>query len=279
MEPAEARAALQALLHSSPEPFPLDRAALLLSVEDYPGLEPGAYEARLDHLAERVGNALPAPDDADPRRRLGALRRVVFEEEGLHGNREQYYELRNSYLHEVLDRKLGIPITLAFVMLGVARRLEWPLRPVNFPAHVLVRYETPDEVLAVDPFHGGLILGPEELAERWRFTTVSDAPPPDRMLVPASPASMLLRMLNNIRLIHDQNRDYRGAASAVARMALVAPEEAEYDRAQGQYLLAAGEWAAAAPCLERFLQRAPWSPEADGVRRRLEEIRRRSAEW
>lgn len=200
--------------------FPLDRAALLLAADAYPGLDPAPYEARLDAYAGRVENALGA-SEADPRVRLGALRKVLFEEEGFHGNREEYYDPRNSYLNWVLDRKLGIPISLAAVMLGVSRRLEWPLWAVNFPAHVLVRYEGAGEALAVDPFHGGLILGREELEERWRFATGTDAPHPEAMLRPAESRQVVARMLNNLRVIHHARGELARASQLGAQMVAV----------------------------------------------------------
>jgi len=219
VRPAEAREQLRRLLAEKREPFPLDRAALLLAVDEYPNLAPESYEARLDAYAERVG--LLTAGEGDPRRRLGALRRVIFEDEGFHGNRDAYYDVRNSYLNEVLDRKLGIPISLAAVVLAVGSRLRWPMAGVNFPAHFLVRYAAPAELLAVDPFHGGLILGVEELAERWRFATAAPAPVAAEMLRPAEPRMILLRMLNNIRLVHTEAGHDRLAELAVEKMRLV----------------------------------------------------------
>jgi regulator of sirC expression with transglutaminase-like and TPR domain len=211
LSPGDARDRLLQLLRAAPDPFPLDRAALLLAADRSPGLDIFPYEDRLDAYACRASSSLP-DDGAEPRARLAALRRVLFEEEGFHGNRQDYYDVRNSYLHEVLDRKLGIPISLAVLMVGVARRLDWPLQLVNFPMHVLVRYEGPDEILAVDPFHGGLIIGADELEARWRGAAGTE--PPDEMLDPAPARHVLMRMLNNIVLIHSHHGQRRHAEEA-----------------------------------------------------------------
>ncbi len=253
--------------------FPLDRAALLLAAAAQPGLDVAAYEARLDGYAERVAALLSPPGDPEPRRRLGALRRILFEEEGFHGNREEYYDLRNSSFPDVLERKLGIPITLAAVMLGVSRRLGWPMWAVNFPGHFLVRYEDPAEVLAVDAFHGGLILGPEDLEERWVAATGSAPPPAAVMLEPASPRAVLVRMVNNVRMVEHQRRDYAGAARATEVMALLAPGDPMHVRDLGYYRLAARDLPAAIRCLEAYLEQAPGAPDGDRVRDHLAMIR------
>jgi regulator of sirC expression with transglutaminase-like and TPR domain len=273
VSPAEAGAELARLLEASPRPFPLDTAALLLAADAYPDLDVDGCSARVDGLAARVADH-PTPGDADPRRRLSALRRVLFEEEGFHGDRTAYYDLRNSYLNEVLERRLGIPITLAVLVLGVTRRLGWRMEGVNFPAHFLVRCDAPDEVLAVDAFDGGLILGEEELRERWRLTTGSDAPPVDQMLQPAPPRAILVRMLNNIRLIHLQQRRLRPAAQATSRIAEIDPGQAVHQRDAGYLWLAAGEPRRAEGCLAAYLRAAPRAPDAEAARTHLERIRR-----
>jgi regulator of sirC expression with transglutaminase-like and TPR domain len=268
--PEAARDALGALLRDRPHPFPIDRAALLLAVEEYPGLDPQPCQAQLDAYAARVETAAAG---LEPRRRMAALRRVLFEEEGFHGNRDAYYDLRNSYLNEVLERKLGIPITLAAVMLGVAGRLGWPLAGVSFPLHFLVRYVDSDEPLAADPFHGGLLLGREELEERWRLATGSEPPAGEALLPPATPEAILTRMLNNIRIIHAHHQRFDRAAEVTTLMGCIVPEEPEIDRQAGYFLLRAGAPHRARLHLERYLDRAPQSPWAAAVRQQLEALR------
>lgn len=254
----------------SPDPapsFPIDRAALLLAVDVYPGLDPACSERRLDGHAARVAGALSPR--AEPLDRIAALRRVLYEEEGFHGNREHYYDVRNSYLNEVLDRKLGIPISLATVLLGVSRRLGWPLRGVNFPGHFLVSYAGSEEPLALDPFDG-LILGAEELEQRWRFATGYESPDFPVLLVPASWYAMLVRMLNNILNIHLHEGDLDGAALAVEKMRLIQPEEPQHERNLGILLLRTGQIGRGRRCIERYLERAPHAPDADVLRAHLE---------
>ncbi len=273
MSPAEARAELVRLLREDRRPFPLDRAALLLAVDEYPELDPARYEAVLNEYAARAASLAPG-QVGDARARLVALRRVLFEEEAFHGNREEYYDVRNSYLNEVLDRKLGIPISLGAVVLGAARRLDWPLYSINFPGHFLLGYATAEGVLTIDPFHGGLILDDEELAQRWLIATGAR---PDRIqehLRPADPRSVLVRMLNNIRLVHTQKREYQRAAVATEKVLLVEPGNAMHERDLGYLLLGARQVDRAVHHLRNYLSRCPGAPDGDTVREHLDNLRR-----
>jgi regulator of sirC expression with transglutaminase-like and TPR domain len=274
--PVEAREELLRLLNLDARPFPMARAALLLAMDEYPHLDLREYDSRLDGYAGRVREQLPG-DCGDPRTRLAALRRVLFEEEGFHGNREQYYDVRNSYLNEVLDRKLGIPISLGVLLLGVGGRLGWPLEGVNFPNHFLVRYATPGEALALDPFHGGLILGEEELAERWRLHTEDEPPPIDRMLEPAPPRHVVLRMLNNIWMVHAEQQRFGLAALAVEKCLLLDPSSRSYGRRLCEYRLRAEDYPGAAAALEEYLDRFPGDPDTQLLRQQLRMLQRHLA--
>lgn len=276
MDSEQALSELIALVSQPPTPFPWDRAALLLAVDEYPRLDIPRYLSLLDGYAAEV-LAYPGAQEADPRARVVALRRVLFEEAGFQGNRGQYYDVRNSYLNEVLDRKLGLPITLAMVMLAVGHRLGWPLVPVNFPGHFLVAYQPEDPVdpLALDPFHGGLILSEEELGERWRLSTGFETPPLEALLRPASPRPVLLRIVNNIRLAHRQAKRFRDAALANEKLARLDPEEPRHERDLAYLWLAAEEPRRAERLLTRYLERRPDAPDREQVRDHLALLRER----
>ena len=131
----------------------LARAALLVAKEQYPGIAVEQYLARLDQLAEEVKDRLA--DETAPLVVLEELTRCLFERNGFRGNKEAYYDPRNSFLNDVLDRRLGIPITLGIVMLEVGWRLRLPLEGVNFPHHFLVRFHGDALDLLIDPFESG----------------------------------------------------------------------------------------------------------------------------
>lgn len=270
MSPSQARAELLRLLEQDARPFPIDRAALLLAADEYPRLNPAPYLARLDGYALQVEAALPTGRAGeDPRRRLGILRRVLFEDESFHGDRENYFDVRNSYLNEVLDRRLGIPISLAAIVMAVAGRLGWPVAGVSFPGHFLVRYAHADEVLAIDAFHGGLILGQEELEERWRAVTGEDAASGEEMLAPASPRAILIRMLENIRAVHRNNGRFDLAALATEKCLLLDPGNPRFSYDLAQFLIGAKDLSRAQQQLERFVAEFPELPAAREARRQL----------
>ena len=194
---SKARARLAAVLQR--ERVPLDEAALAIALEEYPSLDVEEYLVRLDALGERVRRLAPAPVRAASA--LAALRRVLHEEEGLRGNERDYYDPRNSFLNEVLDRKLGIPISLAVVWIEVGRRAGLELRGVGFPGHFLAKYASPTgpEVF-IDAFNGGEMLSADECVARYRART-GGRELDRRYLAAVDSRQLLARMLQNLKRI------------------------------------------------------------------------------
>src|SRR5512140_3727163 len=187
------------------DPVPLDEAALAIAQEEYPALDVEEYLARLDGLGERVARVAPAPTRAAST--LGALRRVLHDEEGFRGNEQEYYDPRNSFLSDVLDRKLGIPITLSLLWIEVARRAGLELQGVGFPGHFLAKYASASgpEVF-VDAFHGGEMLSADECVARYRAR--SGGRELDRRYLAAVTARQLLaRLLHNLKRLYIGRRD------------------------------------------------------------------------
>jgi regulator of sirC expression with transglutaminase-like and TPR domain len=148
--------------------IPLDEAALAIAAEEYPGLDPGPTMGALDVLAARVGETV---GDLRPPLRVLQAMRTVLRAEGFHGNEKEYYDPRNSFLNEVLSRKLGIPITLSLLTIEVARRLGLKLQGVGFPGHFLVKCSVQTGLpgdLFIDAFNGWELLAAEECTARFR---------------------------------------------------------------------------------------------------------------
>ncbi|HVO95489.1 MAG TPA: transglutaminase-like domain-containing protein, partial [Terriglobales bacterium] len=139
----------------------LGRAALTIALPDYPTLDIAACLAQLDELAVAVTQRGGAA--ADVYRLLAALNTVLFTERGFRGNRDNYFDPKNSFLNEVLARKTGIPITLSVVYVEVAQRIGLPLDGVGFPGHFLVKHATGGEEIVIDPFAGGEVRSREDL--------------------------------------------------------------------------------------------------------------------
>ncbi|HEB80915.1 MAG TPA: hypothetical protein ENI71_03450, partial [Chromatiales bacterium] len=140
----------------------LARGALEIARLEYPDLDPDAYLWRLDDYAERVR----AAGGAGLTDQVLALNRILFREEGYAGNLEEYYDPRNSFLNEVMDRRLGLPITLSIVYLEVGRRVGLPVEGVSFPGHFLVKLPVQGGALVLDPFDAGRSLDEEDLQEQ-----------------------------------------------------------------------------------------------------------------
>ncbi len=214
------------------EEIPLDRAVLLIARSEYPDLDHARYLAELDRLSGLTRRRLPA--SRDPLEILQALNHVLIEEEGYRGNQEDYYDPRNSFLNDVIDRKLGIPITLSVLYLEVARRLAFPLAGVSFPGHFLVRHRSQERDFFVDPFHRGEILTPGELpgrlADLFGPSTAEEILRkngnrlPEEYVTPAGPRDILLRMLTNLREIYLRRRDLERGRHVVAMMLALHPD-------------------------------------------------------
>jgi regulator of sirC expression with transglutaminase-like and TPR domain len=268
--PAAARARFIALVERIP--IPLDEAALAIAAEEYPALDPAPYLARLDALAARVRRAIPGPLRAAPA--LRAIRAVLVDEEGFRGNSEDYQDPRNSFLNDVLDRKLGIPITLCLVWIEVARRCGIPLLGVGFPGHFLAKIVTSGVEVFVDPFHGGDLLDGGELLARFRARSGGRELDP-RHLAPVTPRQLLARMLTNLARVYMERRDPAGAWWVSDRLLVLLPGHLDALRDRG---LAAGKLGAvdaAERDLEAWLSRAPEGMDANAVREALAGFRAR----
>ena len=213
-------------LRASPETIRLDHGALLIARAEYPHLDHARYLAELDRLSARVRAALPPGGEPGPV--VAAVNRVLFDEEGYRGNEEDYYDPRNSYLNDVMDRRLGIPITLCVVYLEIARRIAFPLAGVSFPGHFLIRHRTSQRLFYIDPFRRGEIVLPGELPDRLAALFGKEAAEellrrpeeghPARFTADAAPQEILVRMLTNLREIHLRRRDLVRARHVVAML-------------------------------------------------------------
>jgi regulator of sirC expression with transglutaminase-like and TPR domain len=267
----ESRARFAALIER--DPVPLDEAALSIAQEEYPHLDVEEVRIRLDRLGGRVRALAPAPARAATA--LEALRRVLVVEEGLRGNEREYDDPRNSFLNEVLDRKLGIPISLCAVWMEVARRAGLRLEGVGFPGHFLAKYVSPAGVeVFVDAYTGGEMLSGDECAARYRART-GGRDLDRRHLAGVGTRQILARMLHNLRRLYLARRDDVRAWWVLDRILLLVPGLTEALRDRGLVAARLGGAVAAVRDLEAYLARAGRSADADEVRRVLAALQAR----
>jgi regulator of sirC expression with transglutaminase-like and TPR domain len=207
----------------------LGEAALLIAEAEYPGLDVARYVRALDDLARSARAALDdlarTPDAAGEEARLSQVVRYLYEDAGFHGNDDDYYDPRNSFLNEVIDRRTGIPITLAVALTEVCRRAGVAAHGVSFPGHFLVRVDTPRGAVLIDPFSGHPLTH-GELRALYMRATGEDRDPPPRLLEPATKAQILARILNNLRGIYESRHDDERLRGVLERVHVLAPSEA-----------------------------------------------------
>ena len=224
------RAELTLFAHIAARPddeIDLAQAALLIAEDEYPGLDVAAYVERLDAMGAAARQLLLDVDKPGDRRapeRLERVLRFVYRELGFAGNATDYYDPRNSWLNDVLDRKVGIPITLAVVLLEVLGRAGVEAAGVSFPGHFLVRSPGPMGPLFVDPFDGR-ILGRDGLRELHGRVAGEPSDPDPRLLEPASRKQVIVRMLHNLRGIFAAGGDRSRLRAVLERLEILTPSE------------------------------------------------------
>jgi regulator of sirC expression with transglutaminase-like and TPR domain len=266
-----ARVQFAAMTTEAEESLDLAATALLIAAEEYPQLSPAPYLDELDRLAERVRQHLG--EETAPLLVLQEMSRVLFREERFRGNAEAYHDPRNSFLNDVLDRRVGIPISLSLVCLEVGWRLGLPLQGVGFPGHFLIRYEGEVIRVLLDPFEEGRLRFEDEaqtLLDRVYGGLVRLQP---EFLESTGKKDMLARLLKNLKAIYLNAGEDAKALAAIERILLLRPVAVEL-RDRGMLLARAGRAAEAVADLEEYLTRTPDATDARRVRNMIEQLAR-----
>ena len=254
------------------EKIDLIRAALLIARGEYPHLDVEVYAARVEELARRVA-ALAS--DLQPQRTLGALQQVLFEEVRLRGNREDYYDPRNSFLNDVLDRGLGIPITLSIVYMEVARRVGLHLFGVGLPGHFLLkRYNEDGQEMLIDCFNRGDILSRQDCQSRLDEIYSGEMTMRPEFLRPISRRQILTRMLNNLKAVYLSTRNFRKALPIADLILLIHPRSSEDVKQRALLRYSMGLHRLAAEDLDDYLKLSPHASDAEDIRQMTLSIRR-----
>ncbi len=250
----------------------LGRAVLFIAQEEYPQLPVERYMMRFDALAEaakdRLDNETAAPVV------LRELIHTLYEREGFRGNTESYHDPRNSLLNDVLDRRLGIPMTLGIVMLEVGWRLDLPLEGVNFPGRFLVRYKGATDHLLVDPFDGGRIRFEDEAQELLDKVYGGMVRMQDQFLLLATKRDMIHRLLVDLKGLYVNVHDDERALRTIERLLLLRPDSPGERRDRGMLLVKLGRASEAMEQLQEYLDYAPQAADAPRVRSLLERLER-----
>ncbi|HMJ14171.1 MAG TPA: tetratricopeptide repeat protein [Polyangiaceae bacterium] len=258
------------------EELDLLTGALLIAKDVYPGLDLGAQKRRLGLLAAPLaGRGL---DSAPLLMQAAALGEYLYDTCGFRGNREDYYDPRNSFVNEVIERRLGIPITLAVVYVEVARRIGVRAHGVGFPGHFLVRVEDSDrgEAVIIDPFGAGAVLDKDDLEQLLRKGSGARLELSLAMLAPTPVRHILARILMNLRGIYATRADYPRLLVVLDRMIDLIPDVANEVRDRGLLWAKLGAPQAAIDDLNRYLESLPHAGDVAEVRRLIDQLERKT---
>jgi regulator of sirC expression with transglutaminase-like and TPR domain len=254
---------IQKFTHVAMSPDPdLAPAALLIARLEYPRLDASGYLSKLDDMGAAVVRRVETQAAASaPHKLIDAVNRYLFDELGFAGNREKYDDPRNSFLNEVLDRRTGIPITLALVYIEVARRAGIRVEGVNFPGHFLLRMPLGpvpigglDDDIIVDPFHGGALLSERDCRNLLREHVGDEVAFDQRLLAAATKQQILVRMLVNLKRIYVRMRSFPQGHAITELLLALNPSATTELRDRGLLAYHLNDFAAALRDLEAYLR-------------------------
>jgi len=254
------------------EAIDLAGAALALARIEYPELDVDCYAQQFNQLASKVKRGLRATPSA--RETIAMLNRVLFDEEGFRGNGNDYYDPRNSFLNDVLDRKLGIPITLSVVYMEVARRIGFPVAGTGMPGHFLLKhYDVLSGEIIIDAFNRGRVLTVADCHSRLNEIYRGELEFKPEFLHPVTRREILARMLNNLRQIYFNQRDFRKGLRVLDLLLVLPPRSAEMLRERALVRLNLDQYLGAAQDLANYLKLCPDAPDAEDVHETLDMVR------
>ncbi len=255
----------------------LARTALVMGRFEYPDLDVAGYMQRIDQLASVAVEVTVTADVP-----ALTLAQYLFDTMGFAGNGRNYADPRNSFLNEVLERRLGVPISLSVLYLEVARRAGIDAAGVGLPGHFIVRAQTQpksDQGVYLDPFHNGIPLTEKDCRERVHQITNGKLPFNDAFLNPVGSRYILARMLNNLKNYYTSVDDYPRTAKVIERLLVVHPDDPTETRNLGLIYGSLGKKRQAAELLEKYLTAHPNAHDVKAVRQQLDALTSAASRW
>jgi len=265
----EALRAFAELVRAPEEDIDLARGALCIARIEHPDLLAEHSLKQLDELAARSG----AAGLGDDLRVLHRLREFLFAEEGFRGNADDYYDPRNSCLNDVLDRRVGIPITLALVTMEVGARVGLSIQGIGLPGHFIVGARVSADSVLLDPFNGGAVLtldGAQKVVARAVGKTVKLT---EASFAPCSRRQFLIRMLNNLKAVYVSRHEWAKALDAVECLLVADGDSPVHRRDRGSIRVKLGQFRRGVADWERYLGENPGAPDGEAVRQQIRRVR------
>lgn len=248
----------------------LEKASLCYAQVEYSNLDIDKYLNDLDTMAEEIIERLP--DNHYPLKIIQVINQYLFVELGFNGDRENYYDPRNSFLNEVIERRIGIPISLSVVYLAIAKRIDFPMVGIGMPGHFLIRPDFEDVGIFVDAFDRGEILFERDCEERLRQIYQQPVKLKSILLQPVSNRQILARMLTNLKLIYLNNQQLSKALGMTEGLLILFPENPRERRDRGLLYYHFGDLQKAAEDLELYLAILPNAEDSIQIRQILQKI-------
>jgi regulator of sirC expression with transglutaminase-like and TPR domain len=257
-----------------PDPeIDLTLGTLALARVEYPDLIAEDHVKQIDELAARSGTA----GIEDPLRALHRLREFLFDEEGFRGNADDYYDPANSCLNRVLDRKLGIPITLSVLVMEVGRRVGLRVHGVGLPGHFVVSASVGTESVLLDPFDGGTVLTQETAGDVVARALGRRVTLNAEHFAPVTKRHILVRMLANLKGAYVRREEWAKALAIVERLLVLDGEASVFIRDRGSLLVKLGNLLRGAAEWERYLNAHPQAADTEKIKHELRRVRQRLA--
>jgi regulator of sirC expression with transglutaminase-like and TPR domain len=249
----------------------LAKACLYFSQIKYPEIRVREYLSKLDKMAWEAKKYLPKNNY--PLKIIQGINTYLFQELGLQGNQDNYYDPRNSFLNEVINRKRGIPITLSVVYLEIAKRLKFPMVGIGMPGHFIIRPEFQDAGIFVDVYNRGDILFEQDCYDKIRQLYPEENEIDPNVLAPVNNKQILARILTNLKYIYLNNDQLSQALMIIEGLIILYPNNISERRDRGLLCYSLQQWEQAIADLELYLKMSPNAEDRLAIQQLLDKIK------
>ncbi len=268
---SDIRADFERLITQPEDDLELGRAALVVAAEADPGCDVEAHVRTLDEWGRTLASRLdPGWNNLQ---KLARLRSFLFEDLRFRGAQRDYYDPKNSLLDQVIERKVGIPLSLSIIFMEVGWRVGIPFQGVGFPGHFLVRLCGEPRDLLLDPYSHGQSIHEEDCVRMLQHLTGGRVEFRPELLVGVSKRRMIARLLLNLKSAYLRIQDDHNALAAVERILLMTPEDTDEIRDHGLLLYRLRQHSGALAELKRYLMLAPEADDRETVERHVSELK------
>jgi regulator of sirC expression with transglutaminase-like and TPR domain len=246
----------------------LVEASLVIALEDNPRIEIDRYLDQMSAWSGAVADRLEGSRDVE--RIVENINRLLFVEEGFHGQNEDYYDPRSALLNEALDRHAGLPITLSIIYLELSRRIGGiEAAGISLPGCFLVKFSGAFGQIVIDPFDGGRVLSTVELQQILDGMYGGGVRLREHHLRSYSRKEVLARELAQLKAAYLARHDLLHAAATVDRILILDDRDSYEVRDRAQLAMQMHDYRRAIECFQRYLELSPHAEDRARVREQI----------